>query len=513
MTIKTRKRKTELDLEKQILIHSIISTHFLKEVNLILKPKHFQIPYSKTAYKWVLEYFNKYNEAPSKRIEDIYKLERDSLQEAEANLVGEFLEDISEKFVDDGGKINVKYYVDKTFDYVTKSELKENAEKVLSLVELGRTKDAEDIYTNYKKSAKIVSPWINPNDLEYAKKVFEKEDEEALLKFPGALGDLIGEFRPGMLISSLGLAKAGKSFMLHEIRTLALFAGLKVVEINLEMTDDQLAKRYYQRISATGKNGGEYLYPVIDCAKNKNGTCKKTCRISKVSLNQNEYFEMADFKNQPKNYKICTVCRGTDDFEFSTWFEKGVMKELNYNNIRGKLKAAKRMFGDNYRLKVYPRFRGSCDMIERDLDLLEYTEGFVPNVVIVDYGDIVKPSNPNLIGREAINSVWQQLAGMATERNCLVATASHANLKNMYGKRSLTVDSVSEDGRKINNLDIMFSINQTPEEEKLGIARVAVVAHRHKSFNETDEVAIIRNLDTCQSLLDSEFVKSSECSL
>lgn len=505
MGLKIKSRKLDVDLEKNIIINCITSTNFLKEIAHILKPEHFQIPYAKTVFKWVYNYYLKYDEAPSRYIQDVYNIEKENLDESESELIEFFLQDISD-YYESNANNNLKFPLDKAINYAKLRGLEINAKNTLSFLKLGRIKDAENNHLDYRKVAKITSNWVNPNDVKYAKKAMSAENNNVLVKFPGALGEMMGWLERGWLVSSIGRAKIGKSFFLHELRTLSLYAGLKVVEINLEMKTEQLAKRYYQRITGYGEKEGVYKYPVFDCCRNQEGTCKKLERVNNIPAIDENGFKLS-YEKTDKKYKPCTACRGSDDFELATWFEEAVCEKMDSSNVIETIEAHKKMYGDNFRLITYPRFSASSDDVDRDLDLLAFTENFVPDVIIYDYADATKPKES---GRDGINRVWMWLAKMATERNTLVCTTSHVNSRRIEGKRKTGSTDISDDTRKLNHIDVMFSHSQSDEERDSGTIRCSIEEHRHKFFNPTKEVRVTRHLDTGQSLLDSEFIKRSE---
>jgi hypothetical protein len=62
---------------------------------------------------------------------------------------------------------------------------------------------------------------------------------------------------------------------------------------------------------------------------------------------------------------------------------------------------------------------------------------------------------------------------------------------------------VSEDIRKLAHVDAMFTLNQTPEEKRIGLIRMGIAAHRHRESNLFNEVYITQNLAMSQPLIDS----------
>jgi hypothetical protein len=86
-----------------------------------------------------------------------------------------------------------------------------------------------------------------------------------------------------------------------------------------------------------------------------------------------------------------------------------------------------------------------------------------------------------------------------------VFTASQTN-RASFDKANVTQTDAAEDIRKIANVDMMLSLNQTPKEKRENRMRIAVVAGRDDDFDQFKTCLILQNLELGQSLLDSEMV-------
>lgn len=503
-----RKRKADIEIEKRIISAAIVSTDFCKGIIPVMRPEYFQLEWGRMVWRWIIEYFDRYQEAPGRAIEDVYMVKAADLDEEVKDAIGLFLADLSDEYevVEDW---NIEYILDEqAVPYAKGRALLETSEMVKSLVNVGRIDEAESTIAGFTKISKASSQWVNPNDEAFVRSVFRQIDAGRLLELPGPLGALVGPMSRGWLVAVQGPAKRGKSWFMQELRTRALLSRLRVCEINLEMTQEQVAERYYKRIAACSSEGGEVLLPVFDCLYNQDGSCRKSQRKSRVALSEDG--EPVEFTDAPADYVPCDVCRGTDDYSPAVWWECRETEPLDDAVALRKTKAMRLMYGDNYRLRCYPRFGANLDDIVRDLDVLEYSEGFYPDVLIVDYADIVAPVSKNLEGRQAIDSVWKGLAQIAGKRKMLVITATHANIRRVEGRKRQKGSDVSEDTRKLNHVDCLIVLDQTEYEKEAGMWRVGLGAHRHKPFNESARVTVLQRLDIGQPLLDSEFGEIEE---
>jgi predicted GH43/DUF377 family glycosyl hydrolase len=162
------------------------------------------------------------------------------------------------------------------------------------------------------------------------------------------------------------------------------------------------------------------------------------------------------------------------------------------------------MHGDTFRMKAYPMGSANISRITADLDALEYTEGFVPDVIVVDYADILAPEDARITDtRHRLDMTWQHLKGLAQERHCLVFTASQGNRKSIK-KLLMEQEDIAEDIRKMAHVDVMYALNQTGKEKAAGAMRISIVAHRHEDSNDSSYVTVLQQRGLSQMLLDQE---------
>ena len=161
--------------------------------------------------------------------------------------------------------------------------------------------------------------------------------------------------------------------------------------------------------------------------------------------------------------------------------------------------------GHLYRIKSYPRFSANIMDIKRDLDLLEHVEGFVPDIIVVDYADILKPEDRSMAGIEKEDRSWIALAQMAAERHALVVAPTQVT-KDAMDTQNISAKHMARWVGKLGHVDVMATLNQSEEEKLLGRARIGIIAHRHANFTPSSNVTILQNLKLGQPNLDSEFI-------
>lgn len=95
-------------------------------------------------------------------------------------------------------------------------------------------------------------------------------------------------------------------------------------------------------------------------------------------------------------------------------------------------------------VKEYPTKTANTNVIRSHLDKLKQNN-FKVDLIIVDYGDLLKPMTTRKEKREELETIYEDLRAIAKETNCPVFTASQTN-------RCFSVDTttyVVEEGSKL----------------------------------------------------------------
>lgn len=500
-----KRRVVETDIENKIITGLIVSTPFARKIIPMLKPEYFLANHSQKIFLWCKEFYNTYRESPAKHIQDIFENNRNMLDDASADLAETFLARLSRDY-EELESFNVDYLVDAAIHHIEARAIKITAERALKYLEHGKLDKAKNEFQNHKKLAKDCSTWVNPFDAEFIKETFldDEQGTDNVFIFPGALGNMVGWHKRGWLVSVLAPKKRGKSFFLMEMAYRVFLNRKKVVFFSLEMSEKRVEKRLLRRITAHGKVDGEYLYPCFDCQHNQDGSCKKTQRTNKIPLINGESGKPVFSKNL--KYKPCTACRGTSAYQVATWYYIQKREKQSIQKAIKKAKGLARMYGNNFRLKSFPAGTANMNDIKAVLDGLEYTEGFIPDCIIIDYADILKPIDTRLVDPRAIaNESWIAMKGMADERHCLVITATQGNRKSIE-KKNIAQTDYSEDIRKGAHIDLGYGISQTQEEKFESVMRVSVLEHRDEDSNEMQQALVLQQRGVGQVLLDSELV-------
>lgn len=496
-----RRRKVSNEIEKEIVTGMIVDDRYCQDAVKMIRKSFFQIDFAARVAFWVSDYYDSYRKAPGKDIQNIFEVEKDNLKEAEEDLISVFLAGLSDNYEQEN--FNREYLLDRTIFYFGERSLDLLSKNISGYLGRGRPDLAVDEVRKYSEIAKTISNWSNPLEEEVVIDSFMDTDK-TWFKLPGALGNLIGDLEREWLLCFIGPMKRGKSFYLQEVAIHAITSKLKVAYISLEINKKNMLKRLYRRLMGKAKREGVYKYPIFDCVYNQDGTCEKKERQNSIKL-LDENGNPPDFKPRMR-YRVCTYCRGEKggDYAPAVWSAQMDQKEpIKLVPTRKKVKRFKKMYGDNLRVIAYPAFSATFDDIERDLDYLEYTEGFVADVICVDYFDILAKEDSGVSERGNIDATWKRGKRIAGERKALMASVSQSN-RGSITKKNVTQIDTAEDIRKIAHLDVAAVLNQTREEKRQGVMRIAVIAHRHEDFDEMSQVIVLQQLSIGVPLLDSE---------
>ena len=71
--------------------------------------------------------------------------------------------------------------------------------------------------------------------------------------------------------------------------------------------------------------------------------------------------------------------------------------------------------------------------MEQCLDDWEAREGFVPDVIVIDYADLLEADGKSTEFRHKQDSIWKGLRAMSQKRHALVLTATQADAASYTG--------------------------------------------------------------------------------
>jgi len=127
-------------------------------------------------------------------------------------------------------------------------------------------------------------------------------------------------------------------------------------------------------------------------------------------------------------------------------------------------------------IKEYPTKSASAKTLGAHLEKLKQ-RGVEVDMIIVDYGDLLRPSTAHRERRHDLQSIYEELRAIAQEVRAPVWTASQTNRSGLNAE-VITMESISEAFSKCFVADFIFSLSRTIEDRNSNVGRVFVAKNR-----------------------------------
>ncbi len=128
-------------------------------------------------------------------------------------------------------------------------------------------------------------------------------------------------------------------------------------------------------------------------------------------------------------------------------------------------------------VKEYPTKSASVNSLKNHVEKL-MNRNFKPDVIIVDYADLLRPVSALREKRHELETIYEQLRGLAQTYKCCVWTASQTNRSGLNAE-VITMESISEAFNKCFVADFIFSISRTVEDKLNNEGRIFVAKNRN----------------------------------
>ena len=453
MTLKIHRQKTDGTVERKLLTGMIVSDRFLKEALTFYDPDLVETKYVRTVAEWCAHYHRRYEKAPGLHIRDIFDGHAARMDEAERGLVADLLSGLSEEH-ELAQQINVPYLLDQAESYFKTRSLNQLFAEGRTLLLDGDVTGAEAALGNYKRVGRPSSLGENPfKSVDSISNAFEQGDRP-LFTFPGRLGWMLNdELCRDKFLSFMGPEKRGKTWWLNECALRAARARANVALFQVgDMSKEQIIVRLSIQLAGRS-NKGRY------CGEHDAPTSPP------------------EVKGEPPTYGTVPACRPLD------WRAAWKTGQKFLGRTRGR----------DFKLSVHPSDQLSVSGLKAILDNWETFDGFVPDVIIIDYADNMAPEDRKEEFRHQQNRTWKLLRGLSQERHCLVITATQASAGS-YDQQTLTMKHFSEDKRKYAHVTAMVGLNQSADEKRARLMRLNMLVQREGEFHSEEAVTVAQDL-------------------
>jgi len=128
-------------------------------------------------------------------------------------------------------------------------------------------------------------------------------------------------------------------------------------------------------------------------------------------------------------------------------------------------------------VKEYPTKSATVGVLRNHLSRL-INRGTEIGMIIVDYGDLLRPTRQRNEKRIELESIYEELRGLAQEFKCPLWTASQTNRSGLNAE-VITMEAISEAFNKCFVADLIFSISRTIEDKNTNTGRIYIAKNRN----------------------------------
>ena len=127
-------------------------------------------------------------------------------------------------------------------------------------------------------------------------------------------------------------------------------------------------------------------------------------------------------------------------------------------------------------IKEYPTGTATVQTLRSHIEKLSL-KGFIPQVLIIDYADIMRSSRQYDSMRHELKKVYEDLRNLAMEKSMPIWTASQSN-RDSANSDIVGLENMSESYGKAQVADVVISISRKPAEKSEGFGRMYIAKNR-----------------------------------
>jgi len=457
--VKIKREKTQSQIERKLLTALVTSHEFLNQASPILDLSLIEAPHFRLIAEWCLNYYHLYHTAPRQDIEIAYHSWAEGCPDsAESEAIHDLLEDLSASYTDTD-PINVPYLIDHLRAYLERKSLQRLQDNVDFALHSGHPEEAKQHVLNYRPVEMLARLGVDPLRETTAWERAFAVSAQPLIELPGDAGAFLNPalVRDG-LIGIQGPEKRGKTFWCIEFVVRALQERRRVAFFQVgDLSEHQVMIRlgmYWAERPSRADLCGKVNVPL---------------RIEKPQRGPGP-------KPQPDEEEAHVEGR-------IRTFLKPLTKQACIKACQKFMRGCGLSPRKSYlKVSIHPNSSINVRGIMGILDRWEMTEGFIPDLIVVDYADILAPEDGRQIARDQVNDTWKALRRLSQERHCLVISPTQANADS-YDRHTQSIKNFSEDKRKLAHVTGMLGLNQTEREKELGLMRLNWLVLRESPFN------------------------------
>jgi hypothetical protein len=508
--------------DRMILRAMACDTAFLSRAHKLWFKDMFSTAAERTLAQWCVRHFETYKEAPASKLEALFAsaVRHGEVAQQQAEVLGTLIQSLSTDTTAVASGSDV--LLDLTTKHVRRRKLTIMAEDIQAYLSKGELDKADSVITAFRAecaTTKAPSYYDVMGSADNTRNAFE-HSSEPLFRYPGHMDNIVSPMLTAdAFVAILAPEKRGKTFWLVDMMLRALSYDKSVAFFSAgDMTAPQLDARV--TVAVAGKSNrpryaGRQLFPVWDCMRNRTGTCpRKPKAVTTVGGLDATPYDRAHYEAHCKlEYSPCSNCKDDTDhpdyWKPCTWFiERDFGSPLEWY---AGLRAKERFMGPctitkRCRVSAHSTYSLKVSGINQTLKSWFDTDGFKPDVIIIDYADILAPEKERGHQRDEINDTWGRLRGLSQEWHGLVVTATQGN-REAAMIDDMTINHFSDDKRKKGHVTSMLALNQSLTEKEMMVYRVSALLDRDNSTSMGDQALCLAPIYIGRPCIDNVQVR------
>lgn len=422
----------------------------------------FEPPYRDIAEK-VLMYRNRFGEAPGvSHLDDLFDFILEGKDDSKRAIYQELLSGMLAQ----SESLNAVYVSQRISEFIRRQTLKGGVLKAADRYQQGGDTVADDVERilgdALKQRVLSQDPGTFMNDASRVLAFMDNPPESWRLGIKELDRFNLGPTRKEQLLF-VAPRKKGKTWFLTHVAKHARVQRAKVMHFTLEMSEARCSQRYLQSFFAIAKRRENFPLTELEIDQLGNLTGLATNMINpRMSYDDPEIRRKVERRMGEAGTLLAGLC-----------------------------------------VKEFPSGAMTIARMNAHLDYMDSVHHFQPDIIIVDYPDLMEVDAKNL--RVSLGQIYVNLRGVAGERNAAMVVPTQSNRESSTAK-VVNESHVSEDISKIATADLVLTYSQTDAEKALGLARLFVSNAR----NDRDRfiVLVTQAYDTGQFALNSAPINS-----
>jgi hypothetical protein len=442
-----KRQKVDGTLQRRFLAALANSRAFVAGSAHLADPELFPARAAKLVAGWALEHWGQYREPAGVALRAMMEAwaEREQPDETERELTSDLVDLVLDE-AEEANAANITYLLDEFGRYLNDLKVDRLVEELQSLRAAGRGGDAAQAVQAFRTVAVGESAGYSPALSRAAYRRAWAEPAGGIIDWPtGAAWFFNKAMTRDALVGVQAPEKTGKTFVVTDVAYWAVRSHLSVAVFQCgDLSEHQMTKRWAARVSR---------HPLRD--DQCDGVVQPPVGIKLHAAGGGD------------NGKVAEVIRGPAVRFPGPLDERTAYKAQKAFNRTHKIDKDR----PTLMFSVHPNSSINVKGIDGILQRWRTEMSWTPDVIVIDYADILAPEDPRKDSLVQINDTWKALRRLSQEWHACVVTPTQANAA-AYRTKLQRKDNFS--GNKLKNAHVtgMMGLNQTDRERAEGVMRM-----------------------------------------